>query len=425
MDTFDLQTFMALSGQHYPDHGNCGRRAVCFASGSNCIPEIRGFSALGIPPGLAAAQLVGREGDFSAAVTEIEALAGTGMPVFLDSGAFGEFRSGVEISEKTWFARLALYEHLAKILGPQLYVVAPDKVCNQPATLERLQHFSFEMRNAADYGAQVILPLQSGDLAPDEFQAAAQEILSLEVIPAFPMWNGITSPETVLAFVRATRPEKIHLLGLGAANRKTQDLLDGLWDIKSDLLISQDAMLLKSRLGTEEKPRKFDHTTTSSRSICDGAYDVDRAWDLNWDFTEMIGDPSNWLPETWRKDLAKQAGLSKKEVALFAKDPTSLMNMEFEPGYTYWENSWLSQGLDAAWKKYLLDETAGRRRAWAIVKAFGDHPAAGQFNSVFAQEIDPGGELDAHPDYEGLEAFCRENELSIPTLENKSLEAVC
>lgn len=418
---FDLQEFMAFSGQHYPEHGPTGRRALCFASGSNRIPEIKGFSSIGIPVGLAAKELVRKDGSFTPAVKEIERLAGTGVPCFLDSGAFAEFSSGEPIQDETWWARLALYEHLAGILGSQLYVVAPDKVADQQITLERLKKFAPEMRCVWEDGAQVILPLQVGDdpteLARDEFQAAAQEILGFEVIPGMPMFQGMTPVQAVADFVQATRPEKIHLLALGAANDKTPEVLERLWDIKPDLMISQDAMILKSRMGKKGAPRKFDHVNTGAQQACEDIFDDGSLYEVGWNFTEEAGDPTSWLRPKKREEIAETFRLTADETTRFLSDPTGFMNSEFEPGHNYWENGYLNHVLDAAWGDYILLRTNGRRRAWVIGRTYDDHPAAHQFKSLFQDEIDPEGEFETKDGYEGIRDFCRENALDVPTLE--------
>lgn len=254
-----LQIFMGVNGDHIPTQGRHGRRALCFASGSNRVAEMQGFASVGIPPGLTAHHLIFTDGTFSPIIEELACFKDTGFPIFLDSGAFSEFRkmrkaeqngrdsTQLEITDADWRASLALYRHLAGMLGRQLYVVAPDKTADQAESLNRLRRYSLEMRDVATLDAQVLLPLQTGPLALDEFRLCAENILGFGTIPAFPMKAG-ASPRTVLTFVKAMMPKKIHLLGIGAANVKTQKLLKDLWKIKPDLQISQDSMFLRSRM---------------------------------------------------------------------------------------------------------------------------------------------------------------------------------
>lgn len=388
-----IESLLGGGGDHYPLAGPAGRRAVCFASGSNEPSEVWGFASVGIPPGLAADCLV-RDGGFAPCVDELGRLAGTGMPVLLDSGAFGAFTSGVEITDAEWTARLELYLHLAKVLGRQLYLVAPDKVGDQEATLALLARYALEVREAAGYGAQFLMPLQPGAMALDEFQQAAQEVVGLAMVPAFPMRGGVT-PEEVVAFVRAMAPPKIHLLGLGAANRKTQGLLDALWEVKPDLHIQQDAMLLKSRVGTKVAPRQFDITSRKATSFCEEAFaDVD-AWDTGWRYTDEAGDPSAWLPKVVRGRVVEAVQMTPAQARAFKQDPTEFLQSPVHEGedLAWWEVPHLQALLDAAWAEMVQRRTATRRRAWAIHEAFSDHPAAHQFSTsegLFAGDIDPG-----------------------------------
>lgn len=383
-DAFDLQAFLGNNGMHFAEPGAQGHRAVCFASGSNRVPDIRGFVSVGIPPGLAADQLVNAAGEFREGVAELLKIAGTGMPVFLDSGAFGEFRKGVPISDEQWSHRLALYEHLAKHLGAQLFVVAPDKIGDQAETLARLQRYSMEMRYIQEHGAQVLLPMQPGAMDLEEFQLAAQEVLGFRVTPAFPMRSG-TTPETVVAFVAACRPAKIHLLGMGAANRDTQELLEALWDVHPELQISQDANLLAARAGrTGSKPRPL--TAACDRLLEEGEEDAFgwfryASWGIHEDYTEAIASPQVWLSKAGLEAVAQNRDLNPDERKAWMKDPEGFLQSPWGEG-TRWQDPFLQQVLDQAWTRYVEDVLAPRRRADGIHEAFADHPAAWQFPSA-------------------------------------------
>lgn len=382
LDAF-LDMFLGGAGEHYPQAGLKGRRAVCFASGSSCPPEIRGFASLGIPPGLAAPELVHKKGTFAPGVVELARLAGTGMPVFLDSGAYAEFRSGVTISDDEWQKRLDLYLHLAKVLGPQLYAVAPDKIGpdGQTETFARLQFYALRVREIAAAGAQLLMPLQPGPMALDEVLSAAEEILGLSLIPAFPMQGGRTTPEAVQSFVRAMKPEKVHLLGMGAANPGTQALQDSLWEIHPDLHINQDAMLLQSRMGTLDDPRLFLKKMEESLAFCEETHGDRSAWNESWAYTDEVGDPSSWMGPAKRAEVAEKAGyLTLEEIAAFVADPTAFLQSESDLGNGHhWEYGLLGSGIDAAWDEHVAERTGTVRRVWAIHEAFLDHPAAGQF----------------------------------------------
>ena len=394
LDEF-IESLLGGSGDHYPLAGPVGRRAVCFASGSNEPSEVRGFAAVGIPPGMAADRLVRENGELAPSVREVFRFAGTGMPVFVDSGEVAANSLGHEITHDEWIERLALYREMAVVLGPQLYLVAPDRIGHQDVTLVRLGRYVMEIREAAGFGAQILMPLQPGPMALDEFQQAAQEVLGIQVIPAFPMRDKLTPLEDVVAFVRAVAPAKIHLLGLGAANRQTQKILDALWEVKPDLMVQQDAMLLNSRKGTKEKPRQFLRKSTEALAFCADARNDRQAFDKSWGYTDEIGDPSSWLPKVTRRRIAEAIGLTGELKTALEADPSEFLQMPMVKGDSlkWWEDPVLAHLLEEAWGEAVKSRTANQRRAWAIHQAFADHPAAHQFHlseNLFSGDIDPG-----------------------------------
>jgi hypothetical protein len=173
-----------------------------FPSGSNHAGEIRGFTDAGMGVGVSAKHVD------AAAVRELEALAGTGKKVFVDSGAFEEIKfnaprkntrrkkgkkkgtlprpdlpegslflprpdlpEGVPFDVKPmtpeiWDRVLGLYDRLTDSLGTQAYIVAPDKVADQGVTLERLTRYAERVKGARDKGANVIVAIQKGAGAP-------------------------------------------------------------------------------------------------------------------------------------------------------------------------------------------------------------------------------------------------------------------
>ena len=253
--SFDLQEFIGNTGLHLPEDGASGRRAITFATGANHPQDILGFASVGIPPGLDADRLVARDGEYPDAVAAITRLAGTGMPVLLNSGSFKEFVTGVPIDDMEWRLRLDLYERMAQDFGRQLYLVAPDKLNDQEETLARLELYAFDMHLLALAGANVLLNMGSGDMAPDKFLAVAEDLLGAKVIPSFPMHEGLAHAHHVIDYVRSTHPEKIHLMGL-KDGKESQDLLTTLWGIQPDLMISQDALFLRpsGQTNTPEQP---------------------------------------------------------------------------------------------------------------------------------------------------------------------------
>lgn len=54
----------------------------------------------------------------------------------------------------------------------------------------------------AVHGAEVLIPVQNGDLASAEFYQAALQVSTLNLVPAMPMKNAATGFAEVLAFVQ-------------------------------------------------------------------------------------------------------------------------------------------------------------------------------------------------------------------------------
>ena len=119
-----------------------------FASGSNRPSDIRALAAAGADIGVTVSELSEN------GIQELEALAGTDVAVFVDSGAFsevkpndaGELEVVAEITD--WTRRLDVYRRLAEALGSQLSIVAPDAVGDQVKTFHRLQHWAEEIGRA-------------------------------------------------------------------------------------------------------------------------------------------------------------------------------------------------------------------------------------------------------------------------------------
>jgi hypothetical protein len=138
-----------------------------FASGTNRTGEIRGMAAVGQDVGVVAGEIVGRE----PAEKELHALAGTDINVFVDSGAFSEVeitKDGIRtvdpITPARWESIFALYDRLAATLGPQAFLVAPDKIGDQDETLRRLETYRGRLAALAAKGARILVPVQKGAL---------------------------------------------------------------------------------------------------------------------------------------------------------------------------------------------------------------------------------------------------------------------
>lgn len=221
-----------------------------FASGSSRPADIRGFAAVNHPIGVAAPEVS------PAAERELIALAGRGLPVFVDSGAFSEVvftARGVEvvkeITDADWRVRLALYRRLAVALGPQAYLVAPDRIGDQARTLYLLSRYARELRELSALGARILVPIQKGERSQATFARLARKVLGFDFVCAIPSKKKATTLEELEAFVREVRPAAVHLLGLGIKNRLAPQALAILASLVPSCEVSMDSNLIAANVG--------------------------------------------------------------------------------------------------------------------------------------------------------------------------------
>lgn len=171
-----------------------------------------------------------------------------GGALFIDSGAFAELATG----EAPDFDKvLGVYESIAdnaghRFNGVQLYVVAPDKVGDQGATLERLATYAKRVRALIDLGCKVIVPLQRGALSAVEMLDCTAAILRTREFVA-----GIPSNKEALSIAECAslKHHAYHVLGRVQMNQDQLERLAALAQGNPDAEITADANWLRSRLG--------------------------------------------------------------------------------------------------------------------------------------------------------------------------------
>lgn len=226
-----------------------------FASGTNRTGEIRGMASVGQDVGVVAPEIVGR----APAEAELHALAGTDINVFVDSGAFSEVeitKDGIAtvdpITPERWEKVFELYDRLAASLGPQAFLVAPDKIGDQEETLRRLETYRGRLAALAEKGARILVPVQKGALTQAQFAARVAELLNgIDWQPALPCKKSATTPEECGAFVRDfCKPGRhVHLLGLGPTNRNAAAYLAAF--VGTGVTVSLDSCWINANVGRE------------------------------------------------------------------------------------------------------------------------------------------------------------------------------
>ena len=250
-----------------------------FASGANRVGEIWGLTLAGLGVGLAAPEVMSArtEGDaldadaFRPGVLEAVALDDD-RPVFVDSGAFSEVRFGANgpevvrpMTDEDWARVFALYQRLAWRSAPgRLSVVAPDRIGDQAVTLERVARYAGELANLDALGARVLFPVQKGGRAMADFFWDACELVGFEMTPAIPMKKDATSLDDLEAFLRAVKPARVHLLGLGPRSRSFGAVLELVARVSPGTAVQCDSVALRSLVGRTNGPGKGPRALTAA-----------------------------------------------------------------------------------------------------------------------------------------------------------------
>jgi len=253
-----------------PNRETCAALEVLyFASGSSRLSDLLGFVDIGHPVGVVAPELNVETLD------TLCTLAGTGVPLFVDSGAFSEVEitgEGVKvvcpITRSDWADRLAIYRRLAVALGDQVYLVAPDKVGFQQETLMRLSRYVDKLSKLASLGAHILVPIQKGDMTQADFHRAVAEVLGeTPWIPALPCKKAATTTDEVIAYCKEIQPPRVHLLGLGQGNRAAPHVLSGVAAVSPSTSVLLDSCLLRSSVGWTNGPGGGPSSLTIAEAI--------------------------------------------------------------------------------------------------------------------------------------------------------------
>jgi hypothetical protein len=229
-----------------------------FASGVNAPGEVRGLALSGRNYGITANEI--REG----LIAELELFAGGLQELFVDSGAFSEVKFGPEgpkvvrpMTDADWDRVFDLYQWAATSYGPRARLVAPDRVGCQATTLARLATYAPQIAACAALRAQIIVPVQKGEIPMGEFFQLECAILNLRETPiaGIPMKKDATSMAELAEFV-ATLPwfgARIHLLGIGpSATRgkvKFVDVIALIKRIRPNADITSDSVTIRRLVG--------------------------------------------------------------------------------------------------------------------------------------------------------------------------------
>ena len=350
--------------------------AAIFASGANRVGDLFGFVAAGIAPGVALPEVN------AAAAGLLVRLAGAGVPLFLDSGAFSEVEFGpmgpqvtAAITDAEWRERLAMMLDVAAAGGASVTAVAPDQVGFQGETLARLGRYAAEVRALVGTGARVLIPLQRGVMDAASFYIKAQEAAGVILVPALPMKKGATPPSEAVGILAKLDAPSAHLLGLGIKGAHIADILRSAAHLAPRTQLTIDANLITANVGRSSGLRPLTRALDDVRDEMTESAWSDIALPLAGgvlDYTDAVASPSEWMTRTERKVVASVACLSGEALATFLSDPDAVSLID---------NPVLDWAVDAAWCRYVDVVAVTDRQARATAAAFADHPAAGQFTA--------------------------------------------
>jgi hypothetical protein len=328
-----------------------------YPSGSNHVGEIQGFAAVGMNVGVSADELGER------AIAELVALDSP-TKVFLDSGAFSEvaeIRGGTlfdgmlyvrkQITPQEWDRRLSIAGRIVRGVRSRLLWVAPDRVGSQEETLRRLIEYRRVVRRVASLGASTVCVIQRGDCSALDFAKKIDQVVgSTAWVVGFPMKRNATKRSTVIDFVKARRPKRVHLLGLGPKSNGFDDLLDKIRRASPDTIVSCDSNRLRALVG-----RKPVRALTAAQDAVKEGQILDNARTVigEYDWTEWITDPSYWLTGRELFRFALTMSDNYKEYRRIVADATAWLDEPIHKDMDRYEDPQAQTLLNAAWDRYI------------------------------------------------------------------------
>ncbi len=349
-----------------------------FASGSNHEGEIKGFASIGTNVGVAADHLS------AGAVEALEGLAGSGIRVFVDSGAFGEIAGfgpagpivKRAITHEEWTERLDLALRIGRALGPAASIVAPDRVGCQMTTLARLEAHARRVQAIAATGAEILVPVQKGAVTMAAFFGACCATLGRGVVavPAIPLKKDATTTAELRAFLAAAKPSRVHLLGLGPKSGRFAEVMAAFADLAPACAVSCDSVAITANVGRGTV--RTDGTRGPARGltlaqdevasdVIASTYSGHRGDDGAMDYTDSIFDPSSWMTPANARDFAAAVSKNAAERREIARDATAWLNADDVRSYVF------AHDLDAAWARYAFASTVVERKRRAVASFFG------------------------------------------------------
>lgn len=216
--------------------------SISFRSGMSARSDMRGAMDAGVPLGVVAGLLTTPQ-----LCLTIPGYINQGGLVFADSGAFAELTVGAVLDWRDIMGRYAFMASMIDRHPENLYVVAPDKVGDQDASLKLLATWRDAVRDLIDQGVSVIVPLQRGALSATDLLDRVAGLLGTRSFVA-----GIPSNKEALSLEECAtlRHHAFHVLGRVQLDEAQEARLAALRFLSPNATITADANWLRSRLAS-------------------------------------------------------------------------------------------------------------------------------------------------------------------------------
>lgn len=260
---------------------------LAFRSGMTSASDFRGATDAMVPVGVVAGKLTTAQ-----LVLGIPRFLSRGGAIFVDSGAFSAFQKKEPLDFKLVMRN---YRFMAEgcewdgetSTASRVWLVAPDVVGDQAATLELLKRWKNDISFLIESGCKVIVPLQVGELAPPQMLREVSNILGTSSFVAGIPSNLAAMPVELCSTLTH---HAFHILGRVADGSDQIARINALRSSSPAAFISADANWLRSRIKsvctTTDRVRQDrmkhnarGHWRTARASAIESLIKTDYVWD--------------------------------------------------------------------------------------------------------------------------------------------------
>ena len=321
-----------------------------FYSGANDIYDAWGIMMAGAGVGVSAREV--RALTLGYLALYVRCMSGS---VFVDSGAFTDGRRGVATDFQR--AVFPVYDRLLRlILNPdtnpvcqadrswqelaahmpdpdlaRVFIVAPDRVGDQAASLTLLEEHRLVLDRYLLAGVSLIVPLQTGALSlADAYRQVCARLGTDRIVAGVPSQDAAVSPAELERFLAEVTPERIHFLGLGTDRRRVNPRVQVLERMAPEARLSCDANRLRAHIGTGRRLTDIPRERAARETGFEGApvappWAPEPASSKELDDTELLGAvccDADWMSDDEIRQLAGYLGLDPAVVGAHHRDGT-------------------------------------------------------------------------------------------------------